>query len=66
MSIFRDDLPYSQKSLEKLATALRMNSALLWVNPATNAFSLKAADLRDKSSTSLLTTVVEGEDESDK
>ncbi len=41
MSVLTDGLPYSKKRLEDLAAALRIDSAFLWINPSTNAFSLK-------------------------
>lgn len=47
MSVIEDHLPYRQKGLENLAVALGRNSAYLWINPATNALSLKEeADAR--------------------
>jgi len=41
MSVLEDGLPYSKKRLEDLASALRIDSAYLWINPSTNAFGLK-------------------------
>ena len=34
-------VPYSKVGLERLASALNVNTSYLWVSPDTNAFSLR-------------------------
>lgn len=46
MSLIRDNWPYTKPGLEKLAVAMGVNSAYLWVNPSNNAFSLREAALK--------------------
>ncbi|MFZ1721669.1 MAG: hypothetical protein WAU07_04140 [Microgenomates group bacterium] len=41
MSAEAASLPYSKKSLEALANTLKLHSAFIWVDPATNSISLK-------------------------
>lgn len=41
MSAEAASLPYSRKSLESLANTLKLHSAFIWVDPATNSISLK-------------------------
>lgn len=41
MSAEDASLPYSRKSLEALAQTLKLHAAFIWVDPTTNAISLK-------------------------